>query len=89
MSAREIVQRLEVDPELGGRAQRLREKPGRLRGDPPLPAGDLVHPLERDTNVPGKGDLAQAERPQEFFDQDDPGVRGNAFLGKHASSYPW
>src|SRR5262245_51678583 len=62
----EIVGRLEIDPELRRRSERLGEEPSGLGRHAALPADDLVDPLEGDSEVAGEMDLADRQRAEEL-----------------------
>jgi hypothetical protein len=81
---RQIVCSLEVEPELGGGAERLSEEPGRPRRDTTLASNDLVDPLNRDTNMLCKSDLRLTQRQKELFAKNLSGVRRNPIRGLHA-----
>ena len=83
---REIVGRLEIEPELRSGVQRLREKPCCFWSDATLAAHELVDPLKRDAEVLGQGDLSLTERPKELLAKNFAGVCGNALTGMHG--YP-
>ena len=63
----EIVIGLKIDPELRCRTKGLRQEPSRLRRYPTLPTNQLVHPLNRHTDMLGKGDLGHTQRFQELL----------------------
>ena len=77
--------RLQIEPELRGGAEGLREEPSRLGRNAPLASNDLVDPLERDLEVLRQSHLANAERNQELLEEHLTGVRGNSILRKHSA----
>ena len=88
LAAGEVVRGLKVDPELGRRAQRLREAPRRIGGHATASSDDLVDPLQRHPEMPGEVDLGDLEGLQEILEEDRPRMGWNAPFGKHAS-YEW
>jgi hypothetical protein len=74
---------LQVDPELGRRAERLREEPRRRRSDAALPPDDLVDALQGDAQVTGELHLADRQGTKELHEEDLAGVRRKAVLGNH------
>lgn len=54
-----VVVRLQADPVLGSRAERLGQQQGGLRGDPALPSDDLVDALHWHAQVLGQRHLGE------------------------------
>ncbi|WP_423820568.1 hypothetical protein V5738_09465 [Salinisphaera sp. SPP-AMP-43] len=81
---RQIVRRLQIDPELRRRIERLGQQPGRIRRNTPLATNDLVHPLNRNTEMSRQRLLAQAKRLQKLGGKNRPRVRRYTTCGNHA-----
>ena len=58
------MHRLQVDPELGSGVERLRKEPCGLGRHPPLATNDFVDALERNSEVPRKAHLRDAQRTE-------------------------
>ena len=63
---RQIVRRLQIDPELRRCGERLGQQPGRIRRNTPFAANNLVHALNRNTQMSRKRLLAQPQRFEKF-----------------------
>jgi hypothetical protein len=86
-SLREIVYSLQVDPELRGRAECLREQPRRLWCDAPLASNDLVDALQRHSDVLRESHLRDTEGFEKLGFQDRSGVCGNAMSWNHDDTF--
>lgn len=84
--AGEIVVGLEVGPELGGRIERLRKRPGDLRRDSSLPMDDFSDSLPRYTNMLGEGSGGEPERLEELLLEDLAEMRRDSVLGGSMTS---
>jgi hypothetical protein len=82
----QIVEHLEVEPELRGGVERLREQPRGGRRDAALSIDDLVDVSRRDAEVGGKPSLGDGERLEEVLEQDLAGVRWILRDGTHELS---
>src|SRR5690606_27910407 len=82
----QVVQTLQVHPELRRRVECLTEEPGSVRGDAALSTNDLVYALNGNADVLCEGHLGQSERRQELLKEDFAWVRRDAILGKHDAS---
>ncbi|AWN17258.1 hypothetical protein SALB1_3064 [Salinisphaera sp. LB1] len=80
---RQIVRRLQIDPELRRRIERFRQQPSRIRRNTPLAANDLVHPLNRSTEMSRQRLLAQPQRLKKFVQQDHAKMRGPSMCRTH------
>lgn len=60
----QVESSLEVDPELRGGAKGLGKEPGGIRRDSPLPADQLVDPLDGNSQIGGQGNLRDAQGMQ-------------------------
>ena len=78
--------RLQIEPELRCRVERLGEEPGCFRGDTTLSADELVDSLDWYAQMRRKRHLGLAERDQEFLAQDLAGMGGNTVFRLHG--YP-
>src|SRR5690606_25903858 len=65
-----LIVALQVDPELGRRAEVPREPQRRVCGDPPLAVHDLIDPPGRDAERHGELVLRDAEAPDEILQED-------------------
>jgi hypothetical protein len=61
------VRRLEIEPELGGGAERMGEQPGGLGCDTSLAPNELVDSLDRNANVLRESDLGLAKGNEELL----------------------
>ena len=75
---RQIIRRLQIDPELGRRIERSRQQPSRIRRNTALAANDLVDALNRNTQMSRQRLLAQPQRFEKFVQQNRTGVRCDA-----------
>ena len=80
---RQIVRRLQIDPELRRCGERLGQQPGRIRRNTPFAANNLVHALNRNTQMSRQRLLAQSKRFEKFVQQDHAGMRCDASLRRH------
>lgn len=83
LAAREVIVRLEIQPQVWRRAESSREQPCGFGGDSSASACDFVDPLERDPDVRSERDLCDAERLEEFLKQNLAGMGGGAVGGDH------
>ena len=77
---------LEVQPELRGSIQSLAEKPRGFRGDAPLAANKLIHPLGRNSDVACQLDLGDSEGDEEFLKKNLARVGRGAMGWDHGSA---
>ena len=74
---------LQVDPELRRCPKRLREKPGRSRGDSSLAPNELIDALHGDPDMLGERHLGYFQRIEKLLQENLAGVGRNAMLRKH------
>jgi hypothetical protein len=77
---------LEIEPELRGRVEGLREKPRCFGRDSAFSANEFIDPLNRNAQVLRKRYLSLTKGRKEFLAKNLAGMRGNTVLGLHA--YP-
>jgi len=64
---REVMGRLQIEPEFRCGIEGLREEPGGFRSDAALATDELINSLDRYAQVLRECHLSLAERNQEFF----------------------
>lgn len=87
--ADEVVIGLKGEPELRGGPKGAGEQPSGFWRDTPLAANELVDPLDRDTQVPGEGDLGHPQRLEELLAEDLSWMGWCAFPRQHPGPPQW
>jgi hypothetical protein len=82
----EVVGGLEVEPELGGSTERLRQEPGRLGGYAAFAADELIDSLNGNSEVSRQGHLRLTKGDKELLEKDLARMGRNAMRRLHA--YP-
>jgi len=81
--AGKVVGCLQIEPELGGRVEGLREEPSRFGRNTPFASNQLIDALHRDPEVLRESDLGLAQGHQELLKKNLAGMGGNAVFRLH------